>query len=172
MSCGKSINVYCRQIFACIKQWSYDRRIPINTSIYLEGKTIKAIVDLKFNPEEGVAHISSATKGLSIMSCRGCTSAKTKCIHKREEAIAATENTRQLDKLLRLSKGVTRAPADNFWELKVNIATFMSLVWVLFGSECDDYNYRCGAHLGGSKSNALNLILRLCLYIFLHTMSL
>ncbi len=49
------------------------------------------------------------------------------------------ENTRQLDKLLWLSKGVTGAPADNFWELKVNIAMFMSLVWVLFGSECDYY---------------------------------
>jgi hypothetical protein len=49
------------------------------------------------------------------------------------------ETTRQLDKLLRLSKGVTRAPADSFWELKLNIATFMSLVWILFGSECDYY---------------------------------
>jgi hypothetical protein len=38
-----------------------------------------------------------------------------------------------------LSKGVTRAPADNFRELKMNIATFMSLVWVLFGLEWD-YN--------------------------------
>ncbi len=30
---------------------------------------------------------------------------------------------------------------------------------------------RCGARLGGSKSNAVNLILRLFLYHFLHTMS-
>jgi hypothetical protein len=29
----------------------------------------------------------------------------------------------------------------------------------------------CGAHLGGSKSNAVNLILGLFLYHFLHTMS-
>ncbi len=49
------------------------------------------------------------------------------------------ENTRQLDKLLRMSKRVTGAPTDNFWELKINIATFMSLVWVLFGSECNYY---------------------------------
>jgi hypothetical protein len=139
MSPGKSIDVYRWQIFARMKQWSYDHWIPINTSIYLEGKTIKAIVDLKFNPGEGVAHISSASKGLSIMSCQGRTSAKTKRIRKREEAIAVTENTRQLDKLLQLSKGVTRAPADNFWELKVNVSMFMSLVWVLFGSECDYY---------------------------------
>jgi hypothetical protein len=49
------------------------------------------------------------------------------------------ENTRQLDKLLCLSTGVTRAPADNFWELKSNIAMFMALMWVLFGLECDYY---------------------------------
>jgi hypothetical protein len=49
-------------------------------------------------------------------------------IREREEALSATENTQQLNKLLRLSKGVTEAPADNFWELKINIATFMSFV--------------------------------------------
>jgi hypothetical protein len=135
----KSIDVYCWQIFARMKQWLHDRRIPINTSIYLEGKTIKAIVDLKFNPGEGVAHILSAPKGLSFMSCWGRTSAKTNCIRERDEVITAMEKTRQLDKLLCLSKGDTWAPADNFWELKVNIATFMSLVWVLLGSECDYY---------------------------------
>jgi hypothetical protein len=39
---------------------------------------------------------------------------------------------------------------------------------------CLDYGrgIRCGACLGGSKSNTVNLILRLCLYHFLHTMSL
>jgi hypothetical protein len=53
--------------------------------------------------------------------------------------LSAMENTRQLEDLLRLTKGTTRAPANIFWELKMNIATFMSLVWVLFGSECDYY---------------------------------
>ncbi len=41
---------------------------------------------------------------------------------------------------------------------------------------CNGYFYACacwcGAHLGGSKSNAVKLILRLFLYHFLHTMSL
>jgi hypothetical protein len=35
--------------------------------------------------------------------------------------------------------------------------------------ECD--NHRCGARLSASKSNAINLILKLFLYQFLHTMS-
>jgi hypothetical protein len=54
-------------------------------------------------------------------------------------ALSAMEKTRLLDDLLCLPKGTTRAPANNFWELKLNIATFMSLVWVLFGSQCDYY---------------------------------
>jgi hypothetical protein len=34
-----------------------------------------------------------------------------------------------------------------------------------------ELRYGCGARLGGSKSNAINLISRLFLYHFLHTMS-
>ncbi len=124
---------------ARMTRWARDSHIPIDSSVYLEGTTIKAIMELKFNPGEGVAHLSSADKGLTIMACRGRTSAETERICKWEEALSATKQTRQLDKLLRLSKGVTWAPADNFWELKSNIATFMALVWVLFGLECDYY---------------------------------
>ena len=48
--------------------------------MYLKGTTIKAIMELKLNPGEGVAHLSLADKGLSIMVCWGCTSAKTEQI--------------------------------------------------------------------------------------------
>ncbi len=65
-----------------------------------------------------MAHLSSADKGLSIMACRARTSVETERIREREEALSATKTTCQLDELLRLSKGSTRAPADNFWELK------------------------------------------------------
>ncbi len=135
MSKGKNLDVCQRQLMACMSRWAHDRWIPINTSIYLEGTMIKAIIKLKFNPGEGVAHLSSANKGLSIMACWARTSAETEHIRECKEALSATETTRQLDELLRLLKGSTRAPADNFWELKMNIATFMSLVWVLFGSK-------------------------------------
>ncbi len=134
------------QLYAQMKQWSHERRIPIKTSMYLEGTTIKALIKLKFNPGEGVAHLSSADKGLSIMCCRGCTSAETERIREHKDALLAMDNTRQLDKLFRMSKGVTQAPADNFWDLKINVATFMSLVWVLFGSECNYYKGLCNIY--------------------------
>jgi hypothetical protein len=134
---GKNIDNYSRHIMTRMKQWAYNQRIKIDKSIYLKQDTIKAIVDLKFNPGKGVSHLLSASKGLSILTCQARTSAETECIWECKHAMAATEGTRQLDELLCLSKGATRMPAENFWELKVNIATFMSLVWVLFGSECD-----------------------------------
>ena len=96
-------------------------------------------MELRFNPGEGVAYIASASKGLTILVCRVRMTAETERVCKQEHALSATENTSQLEDLLRLTKGTTRAPADNFWELKMNIATFISLVWVLFGSECDYY---------------------------------
>ncbi len=114
----KNLDICQRQLMARMTRWARDRHIPIDSRVYLEGTTIKAIMELKFNPGEGIAHLSSADKGLTIMACRGRTSAETERIREREEALSATEQTRQLDELLRLSKGVTWAPADNFWELK------------------------------------------------------
>jgi hypothetical protein len=108
-----------------MKQWSYDRQIPIDTSIYLEQEKIKATVKLHFNPGKGVAHLALASKGLSILACCARTTAETERVHEQEQALSATEKTRQLDELLHLSKGTTHAPADNLWELKANVATFM-----------------------------------------------
>jgi hypothetical protein len=51
----------------------------------------------------------------------------------------ATEKTRQLDKFLWLQKDQRLTPADNSLELKNNIAAFMGLIWVLFGSNCNYY---------------------------------
>jgi hypothetical protein len=131
---GKNIDAYRRHIYSRMKQYAYDRRIQIDLSVYLEQETIKAIVELRFNPGEGVAHLSSASKGLSILACRARTTQETERVREQEQALSATKKTRLLDDLLKLPKGTTRAPADNFWELKMNVSTFMALVCVLFGS--------------------------------------
>ena len=135
----KNFDIFRRQLLARMLDWSYQRRIPIDTGVFLDVDLVKAIVEQKFNPGEGVAHLNSAAKGLSILACRGRTSGEIERQKEREEALTATEKTRQLDEFLRLQKDQRRAPADTFLELKNNVATFMSLIWVLFGSECDYY---------------------------------
>jgi hypothetical protein len=47
---------------ACMSWWAHDRHIPINTSMYLEGTTIKVIMELKFNPGEGSPTLARQTK--------------------------------------------------------------------------------------------------------------
>jgi hypothetical protein len=136
---GKNINVYCHHLFAWMKQWAYDCRNQINTSVYLKQETIKAIVELRFNPGEGVAHLALASKGLSILACQARTTQETERVCKQEQALSATKKMCQLEDLLCLSKGTMQAPANDFWELKMNVSTFMYLVWVLFGSNCNYY---------------------------------
>ena len=128
----KNIDIFRRQLLARMMDWSYQRRIPIDTGVFLDVDLVKAVVELKFNPGEGVAHLNSAAKGLSILACRGRTSGEIERQKEREEALSAMEKTRQLDEFLRLQKDQRRAPADTFLELKNNIATFMGLIWVLF----------------------------------------
>ncbi len=65
---GKNLDMCRQQIMAHMNRWSHDHQIPIHMSVYLEGTTIKVIMELKFNPGEGVVHMSA------------CTSAKTEQI--------------------------------------------------------------------------------------------
>jgi hypothetical protein len=100
---------------------------------------MKSILDLRFNPREGVAHLQLAAKGLSIICCQAWASHKTEEIKEREIALNATEQTRMFDYYLKYVKGAIRHPASNYWDLKLNIAIFMALVWVLIGNRCDYY---------------------------------
>ncbi len=81
---GKNIEAYRCHLFSRMKQWAYDRwiQIQIDQSIYLKQETVKAIVELHFNPGEGVAHLASASKGLTILACRACTTAETERVRK------------------------------------------------------------------------------------------
>ncbi len=106
----KNIDVFRCQIFARMMEWSYDRRIPIDTSIFLDADVVKAIVELKFNPGKGVAHLSSALKGLSIMSCRGRTTREIERIREREEALPATEKNSPAQQASLPSKGDDASP--------------------------------------------------------------
>jgi len=96
---GKNTDAYQRHLFARMKQWAYDRRIQIDQSIYLEQEMVKALVELRFNLGEGVAHLTSASKGLTILACRARTTAETERVREQKHALSATENTRQLEEV-------------------------------------------------------------------------
>jgi hypothetical protein len=118
--------------------YAYNCRIVIDRGIYLEQDTMKSILDLRFNPGEGIAYVQSAAKGLSLLCCRSRSNNKTKEIKERELTLNAMEQTRQFEEYVKYVKGtVARQPASSYWDLKQNIATYMALLWVLFGDRCD-----------------------------------
>jgi hypothetical protein len=118
--------------------YAYNRRIVIDGGIYLEQDTMKSILDLHFNPGEGIVYVQSAAKGLSLHCCRPPSNNETEEIKERELALNATKPTRQFKDYVKYVMGtVVRQPASNYWDLKQNIATYMALLWVLFGDRCD-----------------------------------
>ncbi len=75
---------------------------------------MKAILELRFNPGEGIAYVQSAAKGLSMLCCQSRPNNETKEIKEREIALNATKNTRLFDEYLKYVRGATRQPANNF----------------------------------------------------------
>jgi hypothetical protein len=89
----KNLNTFRRKLLSRMTDWGYDRRIPIDTGVFLDVDVVKSIVELKLIPRDGVAHLNSGGKGLLILSCQGCTTGEIKHLKEREEALTATEKT-------------------------------------------------------------------------------
>jgi hypothetical protein len=100
----------------------------VDNGIYLEQDAMKSILDLHFNPGEGVAHLQLVAKGLSILCCQAQVSHEMEEIKERELTLNAMEQTGMFDDYLKYVKGATWHPTSNYWDLELNIATFMALV--------------------------------------------
>ena len=99
---------------------------------------MKSILDLCFNPGDGIAYLQSAAKGLLLLCCCSRPNNETVDIKGRELALNATEQSRQFKEYVKYVKGmVARQPASNYWDLKQNIVIYMAFLWVLFGDRHD-----------------------------------
>ncbi len=85
------------------------------------------IVGLRFNPGQGVAQFKSAERGLSLLICRTRTPEEIERVRDKEAAEHLTPATRVLEEALKLQRGDPRAPASNYFELKLNITMFCVL---------------------------------------------
>jgi hypothetical protein len=57
----------------------------------------------------------------------------------QEQAAEDSKQNRTLAEALKLAQAEGRWPANNPLELKLNIATYLSLLWALFGETCHLY---------------------------------
>ena len=135
----KNVDVQRRHLHFGMEQWARTQGVEIDRGVFFEQKTIEDIVNLRFNPGQGVAQFKSAERGLSLLICRTRTPEEIERVRDREAAEQLTQATRVLEEALKLSRGDPRAPAGNYFELKLNITTFCALLHTLFGDTCDYY---------------------------------
>lgn len=135
----KNLDVHRRHLAYGMEQWARAQGVELDRGIYFEQKTVEDIVSLRFNPGQGVAQFKSAEKGLSLLICRSRTPEEIERVREREEAEQLTQATRVLEEALKLQRGDPRAPASNYFELKLNITSFCALIYTLFGDKCEYY---------------------------------
>ncbi len=100
---------------------------------------MKDIVSLNFNPGDAVPTFSSAQQGISILTCRPKSAQEVESIKDFEEAWRTTAHTAQFNKVRRQQKAPPSPPPDNYFELRLSINMFCTLIWTLFGEECNYY---------------------------------
>jgi hypothetical protein len=89
---AKQIKIHWQVIQSLMSEWAYNHRTKIDT-IFFEQKTIKDIINLRFNPSKCVATYRSAKRGISILVCCPRGIAKTKRIRAQEHAAKVTKRT-------------------------------------------------------------------------------
>jgi hypothetical protein len=74
---------------------------------------------------------------MSMLACRSLTAVEAEYHQDYKEVAAYTTNMRRINDLLKGNRRKTVAPGGMYLELKLNISTYCSLLWFLFGDHCN-----------------------------------
>lgn len=83
---SKELLSHRHHIRTSMEKWARQFGYEIDKAPFFTEQTIKDIVGLQFNPGEGVAHFSSAQRGISILTCRPKSAVEVEQIKGDEEA--------------------------------------------------------------------------------------
>jgi hypothetical protein len=138
---SKEVEDHRLNIMKGVKCFCCRLTVEFDEGVFLWEKTVKALVEIKPNPGEGIPSFESAAKSLSILACRPNTASKIEQERTREQAENDTKKTRSLGEALQLESGDMRTPADNFHDLRLNIGMFAGLLEVLYGGKCEFFHW-------------------------------
>jgi hypothetical protein len=78
-----------------MEEWSHNYRTEID-AIFFEQKTLEDIINLRFNPGEGIAQYQMAKRGITILVCLPRGIEETERLHNHEHATEATKSMHTL----------------------------------------------------------------------------
>jgi hypothetical protein len=126
-------------ILNAMEQWAFDERKEIDTTFFLSKEVLEDIMKIQPNDTNTVGMNSTTARGVSNLVVLPRRMAEIETMMKLEEAADKTEYSRTLKEAERLAKAETRAPPRTYYTLKLNVATYATLVFVLYGRHCDLY---------------------------------
>jgi hypothetical protein len=85
-----------------MEDWSHNYRTKIDT-IFFEQKMLEYIINLRFNPGEGIAQYRTAKRGITMLVCCPRGIEETKRLRDHEHATEATKSTRTLQEASNLT---------------------------------------------------------------------
>ena len=139
----KNQDAHRLELGASMRKWADKKKIPIVRNMDFSDRSLLGfIVKMQFNPPgcAGAAYYSSIDKGLTILTCRPPEGEDIEAIRAREILEDLTKKTHTLSEMLNtpMLTGNIK-PAEDYNELTLNLGTFCSLLWALFGPKCDYY---------------------------------
>jgi hypothetical protein len=134
----KQVEIHRRQLQKLMEDWSHNYRTKINT-IFFKKKTLEDIINLRFDPGEGIAQYRTAERGITMLVCRPRGIEETERLRDHKHAMEATKSTRTLQEASNLTTSKPRLPASTFHEVRCNIGTFCAFLYILFGNRCEYY---------------------------------
>jgi hypothetical protein len=99
-----------------MEEWGHNYRTEINT-IFFEQKTIEDIINLCFNPGEGIVQYRTCEQGISILVCCPRGIAETEHLRDVKHATEATCGTRTFKEASNLTTSKLRLPASTFHDV-------------------------------------------------------
>ena len=136
---SKSIDVTRNNLMRGMKKWSEATGHEIYKNVRYSDECIKDIMKMDPNPVGTVASLSSSERGVSNMANIPKTPKEIEERKKQEQAARETENNRNFKEALSLLSSTPKRPPENYYSLKLNIATTCAMLFVLFGIKCDMY---------------------------------
>lgn len=147
--------------------WAQQEGIKIDSGVFFTKDTIKDIVELRPNPAEGYASLQTAEIGVSILVCLPRSPTDIEALRIWESAAEESKSNRTLAEAIKMGSATSCSPAANALELKLNIATYLSLLWALFGETShlyqkvyQVYNMQCLPAVMAAKHAYTSLLCR------------
>jgi hypothetical protein len=140
-----------KNLYRKMAEWSKKTGIDINRGIFFPKDTIDDIVKLRFNPVGISATLTTCKKGISNLLCLPRTAGEIEALKLFEQAVEETRAIRTLKEAERIAGPAKRDPPVNYQGLKLMVATYAALLWVLFG-EKKSFVYSSSQDLQGFKS--------------------